>query len=555
MTPEQLKLLIQNGESLEVEFKRDNISDNELIEEIVCFANGPGGWIILGVEDDGTITGLKQKFDPDEFVAFVQSKTQPPLAVQAYVIEVDGKHVAAIHVGQQQHIVATSTGKYLRRARALEGPECRPLYPYEIPSQLSIHGNYDFSAQPVPSATWEDLDPLEFERLRQTIELNPGADQGLLADSNEQIARALGLTTEFEGKTVPTVAGLLLLGRQDAIQRLLPAHQAAFQVTDADLKMRVNDFTRDPLIKLFERFSGLFSAHNPQEELRSGLFRIDVPRFPPEAFREALANALVHRDYAALNAVYVQINEGSNELTIINPGGFPEGVTPENVLSIGPRPRNPALADAFKRIGIVERRGRGIERIFRETLKSGKRPPDYGGTTNVLVRVTFQGGPADVAFLKIIHDVQKRTGQLLDLPHLLLLWLIRERGEVTPSEAVDLLRIDHAASRRVLEELLDLGLLEARGRGRARKYFLGMGVAAALGKKTAYTRRSGIARARQEAIVLEHVKKYGKVTRKDVLMLFPELSEHQATRLLEAMVKAGRLQARGRKGGKHYVLP
>jgi len=555
MTPEELRSLIQSGESLEVEFKRDDVSDNDLIEEIVCIANGPGGWILLGVEDDGAISGLKHDFDPGQFLALVQGRTQPPLAIRARVVELDGQRVAAIHIPKQRHVVATSSGKYLQRAPTLHGPECRPLYPHEISSRLSVGGNYDFSAQPVPSATWDDLDPLEFDRLRQTISLNPGADQILLDDSNEQIVRALRLTAEFDGQIVPTVAGLLLLGRQDTIQRLLPAHEAAFQVTGPDLNMRVNEFTRAPLIKLFERFGELFSAHNPQEELRSGMFRVDVPRFPPEAFREALANALVHRDYAALNAVYVQIQEGSDELTIINPGGFPEGVTPDNVLAVGPRPRNPALADAFKRIGIVERRGRGIERIFREALKSGKRPPNYGGSTNTLVRVTFHGGPADVALLKVLHDVQKRTGRLLDLPHLLLLWLIRERGEVTLGEALDSLRMDPALSRRVLEELLDLGLIEAKGQGRGRKYFLSMGVATALGKKTAYTRRSGIARARQEAIVLEHAKKHGKITRKDVLLLFPELSERQATGLLEAMVRKGNLRAMGRKGGKHYILP
>lgn len=557
MTPEELRALIALGESLDVEFKRDELSDQQLIETVVCLANGAGGWILLGVGNDGTIVGLRKSFDPQEFVTFVQSHTQPPLAVQAQVVELDSLSVAAIYVPKQQQIIATSDGKYLRRAYGQNGPECKPLYPYEIPSRLASIGNYDFSAQPIPGASWEDLDPIEFERLRRSIAQNPGADQRLLEDSDRQIARALNLIVEYEGRLVPTVTGLLLVGKQDALARHLPAHEAAFQVSDANLNLQKNEFTRVPLIKLFELFGELFSAYNPEEELRSGVFRIDVPRFPPEAFREAMANALVHRDYAMRNATYVQISErsGHYELTIRNPGGFPEGVNAANLLWVGPKPRNPTLADAFKRIGLAERRGRGIERIFREVLSLGRRPPDYTQSTATEVKVVFYGGPADAAFLRVIQEVQERTGQPLDIAHLLSLWNIRERGEVTPAEAMQLLSADSIAARRVLEDLLDLGLIEARGQGRGRKYFLGIGVATALGRKTAYTRRSGIARERQEAIVLEHAKKHGRVTRKDVLLLFPELSEGQATRLLEALVKEGKLRAKGRKGGKHYVLP
>lgn len=555
MNAKDLIRLIAEGESLSVEFKQDALSDDELVETVVCFANGPGGWILLGVEDDGRVSGLQHPFDPDAFVGLVASRTQPPLQVEAYVVAIDDLLVAAIYVPLTDGVFATSSGKYLKRVQAQHGPECRPLYPYEITSRLTRVGTYDYSAQPIPGASWDDLNPLEFERLRQTIQRNPGADKSLLDDSDEQIARALGLVSEFEGRLVPTVAGLLLLGRTESIRRHLPAHEIAFQVNDVDLNMRKNEFTRDPLIKVFERFTELFSAYNPEEEFRSGLFRLDVPRFPPEAFREALANALVHRDYARLNAVYVQIDESKQTLTIQNPGEFPEGVTPENLLSVGPVPRNPVLADAFKRIGIAERRGRGVEKIFKETLRLGKRPPDYTSSDAGSVRVVFFGGPADARFLEIVDEVQRRRGKSIDFPQLYLLWTIRGQGDLTAMEAARILQQTPDVARKVLEELVDMGLVEPRGQGRGRSYHLSSGVSAALGQRAAYTRRRGIDRKRQEELIRAHVEKFGSIRRKDVLELFPDLTGRQATYLLTQMVERGLLGEEGRKRGKRYVLP
>lgn len=555
MTQDELLRLIESGESLEVEFKRDDLGDSELVEAIVCFANGPGGWILLGVEDNGQISGLKRSFDPDQFAAFVLGHTQPPLQVEARVVQIKGLTVAAIYIPKKRGVFATSSGKYLHRTYGQHGPECRPLYPYEITSRLGRVGTYDYSAQPIPGARWEDLNPLEFERLRQTIQRNPGADKALLDDSNEQITRALGLVSEFEGRIVPTVAGLLLLGRTESIRRHLPAHEIAFQVNDADLNMRKNEFSRDPLIKVFERFTELLSAYNPEEEFRSGLFRLDVPRFPPEAFREALANALVHRDYARLNAVYVQIDESKQTLTIQNPGGFPEGVTLENLLSVGPVPRNPVLADAFKRIGIAERRGRGVEKIFREALRLGKRPPDYMSSKADSVRVVFFGGPADARFLGVVNEVQRRRGMSLDFPQLYLLWTTREQGDLTVMEAARILQQTPAVARKALEELVNMGLVEPKGQGPARSYHLSSGVSAALGQRAAYIRRRGIDRKRREELIRAHVEKFGSVRRRDVLELFPDLTERQATYLLSRMVERGLLTEEGRKRGKRYVLP
>ena len=99
-----------------------------------------------------------------------------------------------------------------------------------------------------------------------------------------------------------------------------------------------------------------------ENEIQIGLFRVPVPNYDPRSFREAFVNAVIHRDYTSLGAVHVRWEEEA--IVVSNPGGFIEGVSLDNLLVVEPRPRNPLLADAIKRIGLAERTGRGINLIY-----------------------------------------------------------------------------------------------------------------------------------------------------------------------------------------------
>jgi ATP-dependent DNA helicase RecG len=176
----------------------------------------------------------------------------------------------------------------------------------------------------------------------------------LLPLPDDELDGALGLTGQSEGQRKPTVAGLLLIGREEAIRRHVPSHEFAFQVLDGT-DIRFNEFYRKPLLRLVEDVNQLFAARIVEQEIQVGLFRVAIPNFEKRAFREALVNALVHRDYARMGAVHTRIEQSG--LTISNPGGFVEGITLQNILVTDPRPRNPLLADIVKRIGLAERTG------------------------------------------------------------------------------------------------------------------------------------------------------------------------------------------------------
>jgi ATP-dependent DNA helicase RecG len=557
MTEAELLALIEEGESLRLEFKRDApLSEAELVEAVACLANTEGGWLLLGVEDDGTISGLhpsRQPIKPAKIQALITNKTNPSVPVEVHVVPTSKGTVLAIKVPKVSGLVGLSDGRVPRRYIAGRGkPECRFLQLHEIASRLAEIRQQDYTAQVLPDASWEDLDLLEFERLRQVVQRYPSADKGLLELPDAELAQALGLARTYEGRLVPTVGGLLVLGREEAIRYLMPTHEAAFQVLREDRDVAFNEFYREPLLKLFERMEGLFKAYNTEEELTFGLYRVPIPLFPPEAFREALANALVHRNYRVLGTVYVRIDPEAGGLVISNPGGFVEGVTLENLLVVEPRPRNPLLADVFKRLGLVERTGRGIDRIFREVLGLGRRPPDYSGSTEDTVKVVLPGGKADLNFVRLILEVQERYGKPLGWPHLLVLRQAADEGELSVPEVARLIQQGEARARTLVEELVEMGLLEAKGSKKGRVYHLSAWVFKQLGRPTAYVHRRGIEGVRQEELVMQMAYKYRKVTRGDVLQLFPNLTGRQASHLLQKLVQSGRLRPKGSKRGRYY---
>jgi len=196
---------IPEGESLMVEFKSDRgrLSDRDLVANVVCLANTEGGELYLGVEDDGTVTGLHPAHrNLTGLTALIANQTSPPLTVRVAAIEIEDHRIARIMVPKSRQLVATSEGLLQRRRLKADGrPECVPFYPHEFARRQSDLGLLDYSALPMPAASPEDFDPLERERLRQSIE-RYGGDRSLLALADEELDGALGLLRREEGRMV-----------------------------------------------------------------------------------------------------------------------------------------------------------------------------------------------------------------------------------------------------------------------------------------------------------------------------------------------------------------
>jgi ATP-dependent DNA helicase RecG len=544
--------MIPEKESLVVEFKSDErrLSDEDLIAAVVCLTNTEGGHVYVGVEDDGRITGLHPAHqNSTTLAAMIANRTNPPVSVRVTMLVEENKTVASIEVPRSNRLVATSEGFLQRRRIQGDGtPQCVPFYPHEFASRQSDLGMLDYSALPVVGASIEDLDPLERERLRQLVE-RYGGDRTLVGLSDEEIEGALGLVRHEDGRRVPTVAGLLFLGRESALRQHLPTHEVAFQVLSGT-EVRVNDFYRTPLLKTFERIMDQFTARVEEQEIQVGLFRVPIPNYDTRSFREAFVNALVHRDYTRLGAVHIRWEQDS--ITISNPGGFVEGVTVDNILVTEPRPRNPVLADAVKRIGLAERTGRGVDLIYQGLLRYGRPAPDYRRSDAQSVIVGLSGGSADIGLLRLVLDEERRTQGALPVNSLIALSLLWRERRIDTSSLARAIQRDESVARNTLELLVEAGLVVAHGIKKGRTYTLSPSVYRETGQPEAYVRQAGFDPIQQEQMVLRFVKEHGQITRKDAQDLCV-LGPFQATRLLHRLVDAGELRMVGERKATRYV--
>ncbi|MDZ4675133.1 MAG: putative DNA binding domain-containing protein [Gemmatimonadota bacterium] len=557
-TVDELRQVIGAGESLTVEFKGDAeqaLSDREVIEAAMCLANTRGGVLLIGVSDDGVVSGARPRHgsytDVRRLEALIANSTVPSCPVECEVLALDGQDVIVVRIPDGRAVTATTSGVYKRRALDVHGkPQCVPFYPHEIQSREGSRGAQDPSALVVMEARWEDLDPLELERLRQTIAKNPGRSDGALAGlSDAELVKALGIGEGGDKIERIRLAGLLLLGREEALRRLVPTHEVAFQVLSGT-KVLVNDILRWPLIRVADELTARFDARNTEQELFVGGVRAGVPDYSRQGFREAVHNALVHRDYTARGAVHVFWRD--QELEITNPGGFPDSVNLGNLLVVAPQPRNPMLADAFKRIGLVERTGRGIDTIYEGQLRYGRSAPDYSRSSIGTVQVVLPGGPANLRLARFIIE-RDRPDRPVTVEEMLIVNTIDRERRIAVDRAATLMQKGEAAARAVLERLVENGVLEARGEGRPRVYRFAAATYRAIGPATAYTRASGFEPLQQEQMVLSHLRAHARITRSDIMDLC-QVTEARAKTLLRRLLKAGDVVRHGVGRGTYYTL-
>ncbi|NMN02519.1 RNA-binding domain-containing protein [Bifidobacterium panos] len=535
-------------ETLSVEFKSDlkQLPDSNLVEAVVALANTDGGILYVGVEDDGTPTGIHDKHqDIVGLSAMIANRTVPPVSARVQIVG-DKTPVIRIEVPKSRSVVSTHSGKILRRRMKIDGtPESVPMYPYEIATRLSDLGRLDYSEQPIAGTTREDFDPLERERLRRIIGSYKSSDHALLELSDEELEKALKLTVSTDGTNTPTLTGLLLLGKEEALQRFVPTNEAAFQVLEGT-EIKVNQTYRGPLLKTIEQIADMFKPWNPSTELNVGLFSMMVPEFDERAFREALVNAFGHRDYSLLGRVRVMLDDAG--LTISNPGGFVEGINIHNLLTAEPHGRNLCLMDALKRTGLAERTGRGIDRIFEGALHYGRPLPDYSASNERNVSVFLSRSAPDSSFVEMLAQEQERSGKQMSIDGLLILDTLRNERRCDFASLHKELDMSEQRLRTMLGQLTEIGLIEGSGSGQKRTYMLGSKVYKRSGKTVEYVRQTDIDRIRYPELIMKLINKQGYATKTDVMELL-HLDGNQAYYQLSKLVDDKRVKKVG--GGRN----
>ena len=364
-----------------------------------------------------------------------------------------------------------------------------------------------------------------------------------------------GVGAEFrgpvKGQVVLTNAGATISARGRLSATVVCECSRCLLRHEVPLEVEVNDFFRWPLLRTLEEIEARIRARNREQELMVGLLRVGVPDYSELALREALANALIHRDYGRLGAVHFQWFV--DRIEISNPGGFPEGVRLDNLLVTPPQPRNRLLADAFKRAGVVERTARGIDTIFFEQLRNGRPAPSYQRSDTTGVVVAIPGGDANLAFVRlIVHESQ--SDRPLSLDELLILNCLWERRRIAARDAARLIQKPESEALAALHRLKEAGLVEDRGHTRGLTWHLSASTYRRLGDKAAYVRQRGFEPLQQQQMVLQYVEMNGRITRREAAGLC-RISESQATRLLTLLSERKQLERVGNTGRNVHYRP
>ncbi|WP_038058647.1 ATP-binding protein [Thermus amyloliquefaciens] len=445
MTWEELLERLSAGQDERTLFLPQDLSPEELARYAAGLANHKGGTLFLGVSPEGRVLGASE-IHPLQITHALFQLTQGLLLPYVEVVEGPEGKVLALHLPQSPSAIAVGAGRV-------------PFWDGKRLTELKLGQalpDPDFTAQVLPAASLSDLDPVEVLRLRRILE-ERGSNLAALPDL--ELLFALGLLERVEGEEKPTVAGLLLAGTPLALRRLLPQAEVSYYFHEGEEGYTFREDILRPIPALLERLRDLIQARNRVRYLTVGLFRLEVWDFDGEVYREALLNALVHRDWQSPDAI--QVHHRRDRLEISNPGGFPPGITPENVLRHPPKRRNPRLAEALYRLGYVERAGSGVDKMYRLLLKYGKEPPEYRLFPEALTLVLYNP-ELDEAFVREIAEAQERLGGF-SLDHLIVVGHLRRVGQAGLEEMTRALQLPPEAARRVLTRMERMGLLRREG--------------------------------------------------------------------------------------------
>ena len=365
-----LSEIIKNGENSEVEFKRDDLRPEDIAKELVAFSNFGGGSLLLGVEDDGTISGLVRANLEEWVMNVCRDKIRPAIIPFFSVVRgFDKQHeVAVVHVtcGYGVHALWHNNSlKYLIRV----GSQSREASQEELARLFQQRGSIRAELRPVSGATLDNLDRRRLRNYFADIRGQPAP-----ASEDGKAWRALLVNTKIMAEEGVTVGGMLLFGSLP--NRFLPQagiDAVAYLGCEQDYAAQERAALRGPMIALRNESGNIVENGLVEQALEfvhrntrmhtemEGGRRIERPAYPQEALREGIVNALIHRDYL-LTGTDIALELYSNRLEIVSPGRLPNGITPERI-RVGVRStRNELLKDVMRDYGYLEHMGMGIPR-------------------------------------------------------------------------------------------------------------------------------------------------------------------------------------------------
>ncbi len=531
----ELERWLTHLEERNLEFKTAGNSFSEskdLPDYCAALANEGGGKLILGVDPAHRIVGTKA------FTGTHNRLSHTLLAKLKIRIDVDevmhpnGRvlifHVPSRPAGQP----IRSTGNYHYPMRA--GESLVEMDNMTLKQILNEAGS-DFSCGIVNGLTVFDLDEIALANFRTRWAQK--ANRSHYADfSYEKMLQSIGLLSD-QGLNY---ASLILFGKKEKIDHYLPCAEIIFEWRQQPGKI-AHDFRinwREPFFIIYDEIWSFINARNLRIPFQEGLFQREIFAFSEKPIREALLNAVTHRDYT-IGTRSIFINASPLEFVVESPGGFLPGITPENVLYKRAW-RNRCIAETFEKAGLVERSGQGMDDIFETTIREGKGLPDVSQSDDFSVRLKIPAQVKDKKFILFLEKIVQEKQILFSFEEIYALETVRENHKVTDPEFRD--------------KFLSLGLIEQVGRTRGAKYILSHRYYSSEGKPGIYTRLKGIPREKQKELIVRHLIKNKRGTLNDFKDIFPELKPMDISNILRELRKDGKIRHVGARGSGYWEL-
>jgi len=515
-----------------------------LRETVVCLANARGGTIILGVRDRANSRGEAiqgvGRYDLAGLRRAIYDGTEPHILVEIEeLVEPEGT-VLIIQVPKGMPPHTTSDGV----AKIRIGKECKPLTGRTFAHLLASGGQLDPTAETISGITFDDLDSTELTELRKIIQREAqSAELARLAD--RLLLEALGL---ISGNNL-TLAGLLLLGRSEVLRQKVPQHEVTFLRYRSITRYDQRKDLRGPLLGILREMEKLVSVNNRIRTIQEkGFGQLEFPDLSWEVAREAVLNAVTHRDYFIRQGVQVALYR--DRLEIVSPGGFVGGITPENILRHPPVHRNELLARALQSVGLVNRVGLGVDRIYEVLLRLGKDVPRYSADeAHVRLVVPLQTHEGFALFVVS----EERKGRTLDLDDLLILRSFVRVSLLDRWRAAAVLQIPEEDAADKLAHLRQAGYLVVRGRGRGATYSLKRDLADRLQGRAAVDAELPLEEEAVRLRILALLKERGQLTNAEIRR-FSGFNRTQVYRLIKNLEAEGKVRFVGRGRSAHIIF-
>lgn len=460
----------------------------------VGIANEKGGKLILGVTDKipRKVVGTKAFSNLGKIKEKIYEKFHRTIEVEEFFYE--KKRVLIINIPSRPIGEALEfNGQYLMR----EGGNLVSMSP-EVIKKISNEYIQDFSAEICKGANYKDLNPKNIETLRSILKQSKKVDKKITNYSNEELLNDLGLIRD---KKI-THAALILLGYEKSLKKFFPHAEIRFQYKENKNKVRADSsyIFQGGYLDYYHKLWNLINLRNRNILIQIGLRILKKQTFDEETIREAINNAIIHRDYSEIGSII--LTQSPKEICIESPGGLLPGVTIKNIVD-ETRVRNKLLAEVLSKCDFVESFGNGVDLMIQNQLSVGKRMPNYSKTTEYKVVLEIDGVIYNPSFARYVSRVAVEKNKDLSYKELMVLMNIKENKKIIFKE--------------ITEDLLNLGLIEKVG---ALKYILSKKYYSDIGKTGEYTRRKGLDKSRNKELILEHLKNHKKGYIKDFMEIF-----------------------------------